>query len=145
MYKIVINGVDYTTNYGVRMGLGFRNSLLAPLAFKDDIENDSALEDGIRMVLTDKVASREITLTFYIGAKGERNATQNADAFVAELNKRKVVMKIDGVSTEIFRLVYTGKNVTYKRGNGQHTITAKFIEPNPANRGAESIDSLFGS
>lgn len=49
--ELFINGIDADT-IGVVMGEDFLNALRTPVSFKEDIENDSAIEHGIRLVLS---------------------------------------------------------------------------------------------
>ena len=63
--ELFINDAD-AFQYGVSMGSGFIDTLKATLTFKDDIENNSAIEHGKRVVLTPYIDSRDISLTFVV-------------------------------------------------------------------------------
>ena len=137
---LLINGVDMYES-GVSMGKGFIDALEAFDAFKDDIENDSALEDGRRMVLSERLASREVTLTFVVwGAYGFR---ERLEAFRALLLTRKLTVKT-GFSERRYRLIYTGRSATFSHGVHSCRIAAKFVEPDPTDRGEAPTNPLFG-
>lgn len=75
--------VDAYTEYGVRMGDGFLDTLLAPREMKDYITNESRLNHGREITLKDENASlrgekfnfREMTLTFVLGSTFGGNVT----------------------------------------------------------------------
>ena len=57
-------------------------------------------------------------------------------AFFDELYKGVVDIQIPANSSEVYHLIYTGKSVTYAQSLDRTfgKISAKFNEPNPANR-----------
>ena len=134
---LIINGKDAWTTWGVRMGNGFLDSIDGFNEMKNYIENESRLEHGKR-VITDnaKVASREITLQFTIEGSSESDYRTKKKAFQAELERGTVNIKIPALGTELYRLVYLGKNVSYglslDRCFGK--VSSKFCEPNPMDR-----------
>ena len=61
--------VDAYTEYGIRMGDGFLDTLLAPQEMKDFITNESRLNHGRVITLKDERFNfREITLTFVLAS-----------------------------------------------------------------------------
>lgn len=134
---LIINGKDAWTTWGVRMGNGFLDSIDGFNEMKNYIENESRLEHGKR-VITDnaKVASREITLQFTIQGSSENDYRTKKKAFQTELERGTVNIKIPALGTELYRLVYLGKNVSYglslDRCFGK--VSSKFCEPNPMDR-----------
>ena len=134
---LIINNKDAWSTWGVCMGDGFLDTIDSFNEMKDYIENESRLEHGKR-VITDnaKVASREITLQFTIEGSSESDYRTKKKAFQAELERGTVNIKIPALGTELYRLVYLGKNVSYglslDRCFGK--VSSKFCEPNPANR-----------
>ena len=68
--------VDAYAEYGIRMGDGFLDTLLAPREMKDYITNESRMNHGREITLKDTNAPfmgerfnfREITLTFVLGS-----------------------------------------------------------------------------
>lgn len=134
---LLINGRDAWTTWGVRMGDGFLDTIDGFNEMKEYIENESRLEHGKR-VITDnaKVASREITLQFTIEGSSESDYRTKKKAFQAELEKGHVNIKVSTIGSEVYKLVYQGKSISYglslDRCFGK--ISSKFEEPNPMSR-----------
>ena len=131
MSDLLINTQDAYTTWGVRMGEGFLDVLGASSPMKEFIENKSRLEHGKRVIINDpKIDEREITLSFTIEGNSQSDYQAKKKAFFEELYK--------GVanSNEIYHLIYLGKSVAYAQSLDQTfgKISAKFNEPNPANR-----------
>lgn len=134
---LIINGKDAWTTWGVCMGDGFLDVIDGFNEMKDYIEDESRLEHGKRMITNNaKVSSREITLQFTIEGGSESDYRTKKKAFQAELEKGIVNIKIPDIGTDVYRLVYLGKNVSYglslDRCFGK--ISSKFCEPNPMDR-----------
>ena len=128
------NGYDY---YHVRMGQGFIDALEGGVSLKDIIENNSRLEDGVRMIVNTKMDKRTFTLKFNIHGNTRSQFMANKKFFEAMLLKGLVSIKVnDADHPDYYHLVYTGKSVTYNHSyGGKFGIwTAQFTEPNPANR-----------
>lgn len=134
---LFINNKDAWTTFGVNMGDGFLDAIDAPLPMKDYIESSSRQEHGKR-VITDnaKVDSREITLSFTITGASESDYRTKKTAFQNELQKGNVEIKIPALGNEIYKLIYSGKSISYglslDRCFGK--ISSKFEEPNPMDR-----------
>lgn len=134
---LTINNKDAWTTWGVRMGDGFLDTIDGFNEMKDYIENESRLEHGKR-VITDnaKVDSREITLQFTIEGSSESNYRTKKKAFQTELEKGTVNIKIPSLGSEVYKLVYLGKSISYglslDRCFGR--VSSKFCEPNPTDR-----------
>lgn len=135
--ELFINSKDAWDTWGVNMGEGFLDALDAPLQMKDYIENESRLEHGKR-VITDnaKVDSREITLQFTIEGSSESDYRAKKKAFQAELEKGAVNIKIPALGSEIYKLVYLGKSISYGLSPDRcfAKVSSKFCEPNPMDR-----------
>lgn len=135
--ELIINGKDAYTIWGIRMGDGFMNALLAPSTLKPMIENKSRLEHGKRVIVHNpRIEEREITLSFAISAQTSQQYHMRRDSFYAELYKGNVEIRVPALGGQTYRLIYQGKSSTYAE-NRQHThgsISIKFIEPNPQNR-----------
>lgn len=134
---LIINGKDAWTTWGVCMGDGFLDAIDGFNEMKDYIEDESRLEHGKRMITDNaKVASREITLQFTIQGSSENDYRTKKKAFQTELERGTVNIKIPAIGTELYRLVYIGKNVSYglslDRCFGK--VSSKFCEPNPMDR-----------
>lgn len=61
---------------------------------------------------------------------------QRKKEFLAELSKANVTIQIPMLNSDVYHLVYTGKNITFAMSTDRTNciIGAKFIEPNPTNR-----------
>lgn len=134
---LIINGKDAWTAWGVCMGDGFLDAIDGFNEMKDYIEDESRLEHGKRIITDNaKVASREITLQFTIEGSSESDYRTKKKAFQAELERGTVNIKIPDLGTDVYRLVYLGKNVSYglslDRCFGK--VSSKFCEPNPMDR-----------
>lgn len=136
--ELFINGKDAWTEWGVNMGEGFLDAIDAPLPMKEYIQDESRLEDGIRIDTSNpKVASREITLGFTITGTSENDYRNKKTSFQTELQKGEFTIKVFNLSDKIYKLVYTGKSISYglsKQRNFGH-FTMKCTEPNPTDRG----------
>lgn len=142
--ELFINGVDAYT-YGVSMGKNFIGTIKAPLSFKEDVENTSTLQHGKRVVLSESFFdARDLSLSFIITGETREQFTQNEKTFLDILYNRKVTLKIKG-DANYYRLLYKGTSSTYgySPSGTVCTITAKFTEINPDDRGEVKKDSLF--
>lgn len=134
---LIINGKDAWTTWGVCMGDGFLDAIDGFNEMKDYIEDESRLEHGKR-VITDnaKVASREITLQFTIEGSSKSDYRAKKKSFQAELEKGMVTIKIPLLGSEVYKLVYLGKSISYglslDRCFGK--VSSRFEEPNPMDR-----------
>ena len=137
MNELLINGENAYTTWGVRMGECFLDVLGASSPMKEFIENKSRLEHGKRVIINNpKVDEREITLSFAIEGSSRSDYQSKKKAFFDELYKGKIDIQIPANSSEVYHLIYTGKSVTYAQSLDRTfgKISAKFNEPNPANR-----------
>lgn len=135
---LYINGKDAWDTWGVRMGDGFLDAIDGFNEMKDYIEDESRLEHGKR-VITDnaKVDSREITLQFTIEGVSESDYRTKKKSFQTEMEKGAVNIKVPALGNEVYKLVYSGKSVSYglslDRCFGK--VSSKFEEPNPTPEG----------
>ncbi len=137
MNELLINGENAYTTWGVRMGEGFLDVLGASSPMKEFIENKSRLEHGKRVIINDpKIDEREITLSFTIEGNSQSDYQAKKKAFFEELYKGVVDIQVPANSNEIYHLIYLGKSVAYAQSLNRTfgKISAKFNEPNPANR-----------
>lgn len=134
---LTINNKDAWNTWGVRMGDGFLDAIDGFNEMKDYIENESRLEHGKR-VITDnaKVDSREITLQFTIEGSSENDFRSKKKAFQSELEKGAVNIKVPALGSEVYKLVYLGKNVSYGLSMDRRfcKVSSKFCEPDPTDR-----------
>lgn len=135
--ELIINGKDAWTQWGVNMGEGFIDTLDAPLPMKEYIENESRLEDGKRVLTSNvKKDSREITLSFTITGTSESDYRSKKKAFETELYNGALTISVPKISSDVYHLIYTGKNVSYGLSLDRcfGNFSAKFEEPNPSDR-----------
>jgi len=137
MADLIINEKDSLTEWGVKMGDGFLDALCAPSPMKDFIENKSRLEHGKRVITTNpKLDERDVTLSFTIQGVSKADYQSKKAAFQTELYKGILTLQVPNNNTDVYHLIYTGKSITYSQSLDMKfgKITAKFNEPNPANR-----------
>lgn len=135
--ELYINGKDAWTTWGVNLGEGSIDAIDAPLEMKDYIEDESRLEDGVRIDTSNpKLADREFIIGFTITGNSESDYRSKKKSFQTELQKGNFTMKIPDLSDEVYNLVYTGKSISYgllkDRCFGHFNM--KVREPNPADR-----------
>ena len=135
---LIINGQDAYETWGVSMGDNFIDRMEAPVSVKDYISNESRLEHGKR-VITDaniiRLASRDVTLQFHIFGDSENDYRTKKKDFEQMLYRGEVNIQIPSRGTEIYHLLYLGKQITFAQTSSECKLTAKFEEPNPNNRG----------
>lgn len=134
---LIINGKDAWTTWGVRMGEDFLNVIDSFNEMKDYIENESRLEHGKRVITVNtKVASREVTLQFTIEGSSESDYRTKKKSFQKELEKGSVNIKVPALGTDVYKLVFLGKSISYglSRDRCFGKVSSKFCEPNPMDR-----------
>lgn len=134
---LIINRKDAFTTWGIRMGEGFLDALGSSVPMKEFIENKSRLEHGKRVIIINpKVDERELTLSFTIEGVTASDYQEKKKAFFEELYKGVIDIQVPLVSSEIYHLIYLGKNITYAQSLDRTfgKVSAKFSEPNPDNR-----------
>lgn len=137
--ELYINGKDAWTEWGINMGYSFLDTIDSFPAMKDYIENESRLEHGKRVIISDelsKVNSRELTLHFTILGNSETDFRAKRKAFEAELIKGRVNISVPVLGSDVYKLIYLGKNVTYGLSKSRTfcEMAARFEEPNPMDR-----------
>lgn len=134
---LIINGKDAFSTWGVRMGDGFLDAIDGFNQMKDYIENESRLEHGKRIITDNaRVDSREITLQFTIEGDSESDYRTKKKAFQTELEKGAVSIKVPVLGSEVYKLVYLGKSISYGLSFDRRfgKVSSKFEEPNPTDR-----------
>lgn len=143
MADLLINGADAYITYGVRMGDGFLDAIDALLSVKEYVENKSRNENGKRIITTGtKIDDREITLAFTITGKSESDFRAKKKAFEQILYSGNIEITIPALGSDVYRLVYLGKSIAYGLSLSRSfcKFSAKFSEPNPANRTPSTQD-----
>lgn len=133
--QLYINNRDAYVVYGVVMSDNFLENISIAAPLKDFIENESRLEHGKRMIISDpRLASRNVTLTFTINGKTPEEYLDHYRDFVAELHKGNVALRVPALG-ETYKLVYLN-SASYAL-DGSRTVSklaCKFVEPNPYDR-----------
>ena len=138
--ELYINGRDAWNVWGVNMGKGFLDALDAPLPMKDYIQDESRLEDGVRMDTSNpKVDSRDITIGVTITGSSESDYRSKKKSFLSELRKGAFTLNVPALGDDTFRLVYTGKNISYGLSLDRRFghLSMKVTEPDPTDRASE--------
>lgn len=133
--QLTINGKDAYTTWGVSLSNTGLSALMTPPSNKDYIENDSRLEHGSRIILSDmKVASRQVTLTINLVAKSESDFFTKYASFCEELENGNLNIKTSFQPNTVYHMVYVSCNQFSQFMRGIASFTLKLIEPNPKNR-----------
>lgn len=136
--ELVINQYSVYDFFGARMGDGFLDALTEPLNLKENIENESRLEHGKRIIVDEnpKIASREVLLDFTISGNSQEDFSQKKNGFLALMYGGIITLQVPQDRPDVYHLIYRGKGAEYGM-NAQRTfchMILKFVEPNPANR-----------
>lgn len=136
---IIVGGVniDLYTTYGISMGDGFLDELEKPLPMKELVSNEGRTANGVQYYIDTQRAfdSIEHTFNFRFVCRDAEELRTNKTAFFEELYKGLIILYIPKYNVKL-RLLYTGKNATYKTNRWRNTasVSIKFVEPNPTNR-----------
>lgn len=136
MTELIINGKDAFTEWGIRMGDGFLDTLNGYFPMKEYITNNDRTQDGVQYVGTPKVNERSLILNFTMEGRDAADFNTKNKAFVNEMRKGDVSIQVPDDSPDVYHLKYTGKSCTFAK-NTERTfakIGLAFIEPNPTNR-----------
>lgn len=137
--ELRINGSNTLyKDYGLRMGEGFIDALTEPLSLKDNVENESRLEHGKRVIVesSPKFQSREVTLDFTLAGSSASDLLAKKNAFLALVYKGAITVEIPKVSSEVYHLIYKGKGSEYAMSTDRRFchMMLKFEEPDPSRR-----------
>lgn len=141
--ELKINGVDAHSK-GIHMGKGFINALKSTLEFKDDVETDSTKESGKRVILNPYFKARDVSLSFVVTGSTAEEFLANEEWLLDVFYARVLTIDIKNDGNR-YRLVYTGKSTSYGYSPSRKvcTITAKFTEINPEDRGETKLNKIF--
>lgn len=140
MSDLLINNQDAQQIWGVHMGRGFLNALLAPSEVKEYITNEVRDENGTRYYVplgAPYLKERNLQLPFVLIGATSADFFTKQQSFLNEMYKGSVMIKIPAWANDItFRLYYNGQSSTWQMNASRTlaTITLKFTEPNPNNR-----------
>ena len=134
--QLYINNKDAFTQWGVSLNASGLSTLMTPPAVKSYIRNESAIENGSRLVtaVTPRLQSREFTVTVNLSAPDESTFLTRYASFVAEITSGELLIKTSFQPTVLYRCYYMSCDTfaEYQRGIGKFSL--KLIEPDPSNR-----------
>lgn len=137
MADLLINGKNALTEWGVRMGDNFLDTINNYYPLKEYITNNDRLKDGVQYAnITPKANERNLTLTFTMEGASASDFTAKNKAFAEVMRGGDVTIQVPNDGTDVYHLKYTGKSCTFAR-NTERTFAKlglAFIEPNPTNR-----------
>lgn len=134
---------------GIEIGKGFMSAIGGSAPLKEYVTNSNSLHDGVQYAdgagFTPKLNERRVTLNFYISGKTVEEYEANKAAFFAELYKGSVDLSVPSRSANIYHLKYLdGVSYSESRNGCFSQYSAKFVEPNPANRATSEAVSGQG-
>ena len=115
MAELLINGKNAFTEWGVRMGEDFLDTLNGYYTLKEYITNNDRTQDGVQYVGIPKVNERNITLNFTIEGNSASDFTAKNKAFVEVMRKGDITIQVPDDSSDIYHLKYTGNSCTFAR------------------------------
>ena len=136
--RVTINSEDAKATWGIVFDSSSISALMTPAGMKDNIESQSRLEDGKRVVTSPELAklnSRTLTLTFALCAKSEDDFFTKYDSFCAEIQKTGRIYITLSVRPEIvYKLIYKSCNQFTQFNNKLAKFSLRCEEPNPRDR-----------
>lgn len=133
---------DLYATYGIRLLKGSYDTLVKYPPVKELVSNNSRLEDGIRYIAKEqytKYNEKNLTLRFLMEeGRGISSFYARLESFLALIGKGMFELKITTLN-RVFRLVYRDcdRLTTFKT---KHAIfELKLTEPDPTDRGEETI------
>lgn len=133
--ELYINGKDAYTTWGISMGDTSLSELMTPVSNKELIENESRLEHGKQVFVTNlRFDARNLTLTINLTASDEQQFFQRYNSFCKELATGKLVIKTMYQPDVVYKTIYQSCSQfsQFMRGIGKFTL--KLYEPNPNDR-----------
>lgn len=140
--KLIINGMDAWTTWGVFLEIGSYNKLLTGVDMKEYTTNESRSIDGkIVSMKNPRVADRDVTIVFCITRENSASFLQNLRGLIQTLQAGRVVggkilpntVEVSELNS-IFKFIYLGSLQLEQVGLELGKIAVKFNEPNPADR-----------
>lgn len=131
-----INGKDAYKTWGVSLEDGAISTLMTPSSLKDFVENESRLEHGKRVLISNpKVESRDITLEMHLTAKTKADFLSQYSKFCEEVLETGVVDIISTYQPEVeYHCTYVSCSQFSQYMFGLAKFTLKLNEYNPKNR-----------
>lgn len=133
--ELFINGKDAYLTWGISMDDTSLSELMTPPANKAVIENESRLQHGKRVVMSDlKLDQRNLTLQINLTAATEAQFFARYSDFCKELATGVLNIKTKYQPDVVYKTIYLscGQFSQFMRGIGKFSL--KLNEPNPNDR-----------
>ena len=125
---------DAYINWGLSLSDTGLSVLMTPPSHKEYISDDSRLENGKRVIVDVKLASRSLSLPVHITASSKELFYQRYLSFCEELKKGELQIMTKYQPEVVYRCVYIDcKQYSQFRQQMAH-FSLTLDEPNPANR-----------
>ena len=126
---------DAYTTWGVSLDGTGLSALMAPAELKDYVKNESALEDGSRVVtVTPKLRERELALGINLSASSQAQFLTRYAAFLSVLQSGPLKIKTSFQTGVVYNCLYVSCTSFAEYRLGLAKFILKLLEPNPANR-----------
>lgn len=131
--QLYINDKDAWETWGVFLEEGSERALLLAANNKEFVSNKNRSEHGKRVIVDNpRLEERDVQLVFCFLTESEDDFLEKYDAFVAELNKGWVQMRVIKVK-KVYNFTTTNfQDLGYYGQMGK--LSVRFNEPNPDNR-----------
>lgn len=133
--ELFINGKDAYRTWGISMDNTALSELMTPPASKAVIENESRLQHGKRVVVSDvKMDQRNLTLPINLTAATEEQFFARYNDFCKELATGVLNIRTKYQPDVVYKTIYLscGQFSQFMRGIGKFSL--KLNEPNPGDR-----------
>ncbi|QIK58802.1 hypothetical protein G7050_02665 [Dysgonomonas sp. HDW5A] len=129
--QLYINDKDAWETWSVFLEEGSERALLLPANNKEFISNKNRSEHGKRVIVDNpRLDERDVQLVFCFLADSEDDFLEKYDAFVAELNRGWVQMKVIKIK-KVYNFTTTNfQDLGYYGQKGK--LSVRFNEPNPS-------------
>ncbi len=128
--------VDIYTSYGISFVKGAYLQLLKRSAVKKYVENDSSLENGVKLVAKPKYSKfdkKTVSVQILLEASNRQQYVNRVEGFIDKISQGLFCLKIPSLY-RVFRLVYSDIKIKQEFRNNRATFTLEMVEPNPMDR-----------
>ena len=128
-----INNRDISS-WGASFSKGAYEALLKPASVKENVRNESRLEDGVREDTGNvRLNERTVNVPFWISGTSESDYLAKYEAFLEEVTSGLITLKVPALK-KTYKLIYSdcASYGHYNLTKGK--IILKFKEPNPTDR-----------
>ena len=105
MAELLINGKDALSEWGVRMGDSFLDTINGYEPLKDYITNNDRTKDGVQYAdVIPKVNERSITLNFTMQGSSAADFTAKNEAFKEVMRAGDVTIQVPADSPDVYQI-----------------------------------------